>query len=249
MYHDQSEDTHWGQYVKVAFDYVNRKYPQPWSQEAERLGHFTFTFCILSFIITFAVAFLFGIIAHQVSDISWHGLEGLDDGYLRVLGKLAFHGSFGDAHSYGDVADDMIGVFEWNVTSYAYEWFVPVDDLVEIYQEYYGAQNQLSPEVVNVCSGMLLIGRLAEQVAGRNLYYYYTKHTPVMLDMFRDYFLGGLDDMSTWTSIVWRQAARALLNGTENCDIPHNTLGLSCSTDNQHNMDSVVEMMSEASKE
>ena len=65
----------------------------------------------------------------------------------------------------------------------------------------------------------------------------------------RDYYLGGLDDMSTWTSIVWRQAARALLNGTENCDIPHNTLGLSCSTDNQHNMDSVVEMMSEASKE
>ena len=71
------------------------------------------------------VAFLFGIISHQVSDISWHGLEGLKDGYLDVLGKLAFHGSFGDAHNYGDVADDMIGVFEWNVTSYAYEWYVP----------------------------------------------------------------------------------------------------------------------------
>ena len=143
----------------------------------------------------------------------------------------------------------MIGVFEWNVTSYAYEWFVPVDDLVEIYQEYYGPENQLSPEIVNVCSGMLLIGRLAEQVAGRNLYYYYAKHTPVMLDMFRDYFLGGLDDMSTWTSIVWRQAARALLNGTERCDIPHNTLGISCSTDNRLNMDTVVQMMSQASRD
>ena len=28
----------------------------------------------------------------------------------------------------------MIGVFEWNVTSYATEWFVPVNDLVEIYK-------------------------------------------------------------------------------------------------------------------
>ena len=28
----------------------------------------------------------------------------------------------------------MIGVFEWNVTSYATEWFVPVVDLVEIYK-------------------------------------------------------------------------------------------------------------------
>ena len=174
-----------------------------------------------------------------MSDITWHGLEGLEDGYLRVLGNLAFHGSFGDAHSFGDLADDMIGVFEWNVTTYAYEWFVPVGDLVEIYSDYYGAGNALTEDVVNVCSGMLLIGRLAEQVAGKNLYYYYSKETPVMLDMFRDYFLGGLDDMATWTSIVWRQAATALLNGTENCDIPHNTLGLSC------HMESVVEMMSE----
>ena len=192
-----------------------------------------------------AVAFLFGIIAHQVSDISWHGLEGLEDGYLRVLGKFAFHGSFGDAHTYGDVADDMIGVFEWNVTTYAYEWFVPVGDLMEIYADYYQEENSLTVDVINVCSGMLLTGRLAEQVAGKNLYYYYTKHTPVMLDMFRDYFLGGLDDMSTWTSIVWRQAARALLNGTETCDIPHNTLGLTCDTKNEDNMESVVEMMSE----
>ena len=28
----------------------------------------------------------------------------------------------------------MIGVFEWNVTSYATEWYVPVVDLVEIYK-------------------------------------------------------------------------------------------------------------------
>ena len=43
LYHDQSEDTHWGHYVKVAFDYVNRKYPQPWSQEAEKLGQSLFS--------------------------------------------------------------------------------------------------------------------------------------------------------------------------------------------------------------
>ena len=49
-------------------------------------------------------------------------------------GKISFHGSFGTAHDYGDVADDMIGVFEWNVTSYATEWYVPVVDLVEIYK-------------------------------------------------------------------------------------------------------------------
>ena len=32
---------------------------------------------------------------------------------------------------------------------------------------------------------------------------------------FRDYIMGGLDDMSTWTNILWRQAAKALVGGTE----------------------------------
>ena len=54
--------------------------------------------------------------------------------------------------------------------------------------------------------------------------------------------MGGLDDMSTWTNIVWRQAAKALVGGTEGCDIPHNTLGLNC--DQERDMAWVVDMMS-----
>ena len=34
-------------------------------------------------------------------------------------------------------------------------------------------------------SGMLLVGRLAEQAAGKLLYYKYAKQSPVMLEMFR----------------------------------------------------------------
>ena len=92
-------------------------------------------------------------------------MEGLQNGYLDILAKYAFHDSFGTAHTYGDVADDMIGVFEWNVTSYAYEWYVPVQDLVEIYDDYYGSEeNVMTEEIVNTCSGMLLIGRLGEHI-------------------------------------------------------------------------------------
>merc|ERR1719244_1244660 len=96
----------------------------------------------------------------------------------------------------------------------------------------------MTADVVDVCSGMLLVGRVAEQAAGRFLYYQFAKKSPVMLDMFRDYFMGGLDDMSTWTSIVWQQAVKALLGGTDGCNIPHNTLGVTCE------MARVVEKMS-----
>ena len=34
-------------------------------------------------------------------------------------------------------------------------------------------------------SGMLLVDRLAEQAAGKLLYYEYAKQSPVMLEMFR----------------------------------------------------------------
>ena len=75
---------------------------------------------------------------------------------------------------------------------------------------YYGEEsNPLTNEIVNVCAGkefnprspigdslvkesqscsiagMLLVGRLAEQAAGKLLYYDYAKQSPVMLDMFR----------------------------------------------------------------
>ena len=35
------------------------------------------------------------------------------------------------------------------------------------------------------------------------------------LNSTRDYYLGGLDDMAAWTSLVWEQAAKALLGGTQ----------------------------------
>ena len=68
---------------------------------------------------------------------------------------------------------------------------------------YYGEEsNPLTEEIVNVCAGMewkshiyhpldcwlagmLLVGRLAEQAAGKLLYYDYAKQSPVMLEMFR----------------------------------------------------------------
>ena len=43
----------------------------------------------------------------------------------------------------------------------------------------------MTADILDVCSGMLLVGRVAEQAAGKILYYEYAKKSPVMLDMFR----------------------------------------------------------------
>ena len=43
----------------------------------------------------------------------------------------------------------------------------------------------MTEDIIDVCSGMLLIGRVGEQAIGKILYYEYAKRMPVMLDTFR----------------------------------------------------------------
>ena len=54
---------------------------------------------------------MFGFVSHQVADITWHSL-GIDQGFLRTMGDVNFHGVFSAAHSVGDAGGDMISQFE-----------------------------------------------------------------------------------------------------------------------------------------
>lgn len=57
------------------------------------------------------IAFTFGVVSHQVADITWHSL-GIDQGFLQTMGKVNFHGLFSAAHPVGDVGGDMVSMFE-----------------------------------------------------------------------------------------------------------------------------------------
>ncbi|XP_023343411.1 phosphatidylinositol-glycan-specific phospholipase D [Eurytemora carolleeae] len=96
-YHSESEDTHWGLFLQVSLEYIRTEYPSL-DQRSEKI-----------------IAFLFGIISHQVADITWHSLQGLKQGFIPALAALNFRGDFNAAHDFADVAGDMIGVYEWNV--------------------------------------------------------------------------------------------------------------------------------------
>ena len=58
------------------------------------------------------VAFLFGFISHQVADITWHSLSGFQQGFLRTMANVNFHGVFDTAHTDGDVGGDMLTQFD-----------------------------------------------------------------------------------------------------------------------------------------
>lgn len=42
---------------------------------------------------------------------------------------------------------------------------------------------------------------------------FYFKRSPFLVDQLQKYFLGGVDDMSVWTTIIWDQVKIMLQNG------------------------------------
>ena len=49
-----------------------------------------------------------------MADITWHSL-GIDQGFLRIMANVNFHGSFSTAHPLGDAGGDMVSLFEGDI--------------------------------------------------------------------------------------------------------------------------------------
>jgi len=46
------------------------------------------------------------------------------------------------------------------------------------------------------------------------LYPTFAKNSPFLLDSLDSYFLGGIDDMATWSDNIWKQTITMLVNGS-----------------------------------
>ncbi|XP_076462719.1 phosphatidylinositol-glycan-specific phospholipase D-like isoform X2 [Babylonia areolata] len=155
----------------------------------------------------------------------------------RTGHRPGLSGCYGSSHSVGDIGGDIMTLFEFNVTHMPYltEWYIPVDDLHNIYTELYGAA--LMPrDVIVACTLELYAERLGEKLAIDKLYPDYAEKSPFLVDQLTDYFLGGLDDMAVWTQNVWRKAVLMLEEGTGACHLDHNPLYIGCQgqTDRPH---------------
>ncbi|XP_071501888.1 phosphatidylinositol-glycan-specific phospholipase D-like [Diadema antillarum] len=214
-YHDVSEDTHWALFLKTTVEYIRQHYPKPWNEDARKL-----------------VVFLLGFASHQVADISWHSL-GIDQGFLTTMGDINFFGSFPNAHSVGDIGGDILSEaeFELSYISTLQNWYVPVKDLYEIYKMYYNGSVVMPKDVIIECTSILFLARLGEKLALSKLYPDYSSKSPFMVEEFESYFLGGVNDMSSWTQTVWHETITMLEDGTSKCSIPHNPIYINCSGD------------------
>lgn len=47
------------------------------------------------------------------------------------------------------------------------------------------------------------------------LYTDYSRKSPFLTNKLNDYFLGGIDDMATWTQLTWNKVLYMIENGVE----------------------------------
>ena len=210
-YHDISEDTHWTPFLNATVNYIRKTFSKPWNKAAEKL-----------------IAFTFGVVSHQVADISWHSL-GIDQGFLRIMANLNFHGSFSTAHPLGDAGGDMVSMFEGDLQdiSLSETWYFPVSDLVNIYKDLYG-EEKIDANVIISCSSLLYAEWIGEKVAGTKLFTLFASKSPFLVENLHNYFLGGKSDMAAWSSIIWHESVHWIENGSSACETPRNPLYIRC---------------------
>uniref|UniRef100_A0A8C0W7D0 Phosphatidylinositol-glycan-specific phospholipase D n=1 Tax=Castor canadensis TaxID=51338 RepID=A0A8C0W7D0_CASCN len=208
-FHDVSERTHWTPFLNASIHYVRENYPLPWEKDTEKL-----------------VAFLFGITSHMVADVSWHSL-GIEQGFLKTMGAIDFHGSYSEAHSAGDFGGDVVSQFEFNFNYLARHWYVPIKDLLGIYEKLYG-RNVINKNVIVDCTHLQFLEMYGEMLAVSKLYSTYSTKSPFLVEQFQEYFLGGLDDMAFWSTNIYRLTSFMLENGTSDCVLPENPLFIRC---------------------
>ncbi|XP_066480549.1 phosphatidylinositol-glycan-specific phospholipase D [Tiliqua scincoides] len=195
IFHQVSEDTHWAPFLNVSIHYIRKNYPQPWEEGTEKL-----------------VAFLFGIASHMVADVSWHSL-GVEQGFLHAMAAMDFHGSYSEAHTAGDFGGDVLSQFELDFNYLETSWYVPVKDLMSIYEEYYGKEVITEGTIVD-CTYLLLLQLCGEMITVSKLYSFYAKKSPFLVDKFHEYFLGGVDDMAFSSNNIFQLTSQMLNYGS-----------------------------------
>uniref|UniRef100_Q8R2H5 Phosphatidylinositol-glycan-specific phospholipase D n=1 Tax=Rattus norvegicus TaxID=10116 RepID=PHLD_RAT len=218
-FHEVSESTHWTPFLNASIHYIRENYPLPWEKDTEKL-----------------VAFLFGVTSHMVADVSWHSL-GIEQGFLRTMGAIDFYDSYSEAHSAGDFGGDVLSQFEFNFNYLSRRWYVPIQDLLRIYDNLYG-RKVITKNVIVDCTYLQFLEMHGEMLAVSKLYSTYSTKSPFLVEQFQDYFLGGLDDMAFWSTNIYRLTSFMLENGTSDCNLPENPLFISCDGRKNHTLSS-----------
>ncbi|KAK5577863.1 hypothetical protein RB653_002811 [Dictyostelium firmibasis] len=181
---NESEAAHWPPFLRAATKYLLETYTQPWSLDGIRLA-----------------VFLLGVTSHQIADISWHSIGGIQQGLIRAMAGQDFNGTYEIAHSNADEGGEFELAYNYDLSWLSDKWYVPITDIKNIFHSM--NYTRVDDENLLRCNAILYAGAMGVKMGGRFFYPEIAKKSPFLVDHYQDYFIGGLDDMSIWTSYCW----------------------------------------------
>lgn len=207
-----AEAAHWPPFLKVAVDYWREKYGE--GEQARQLQDQVQAQGLLSWIYPprfrgnvkqnrkdrlALKSFIYGILTHQVADISWHSL-GVHQGLLSMIAERDFEGDIDRAHTTVDAGGDFILVKRLLNSGLDLDWYdldrpwdYPTDDIIEIMKR---AGHSTSKTALDYC---MLRGRGALEMEfrlARTGYQSFAQLSPTLYSELDSYYMGGTEEMT-----------------------------------------------------
>jgi len=193
-----SEASHWNTFTSATIDYLNQNFQKPWNDDAQNL-----------------ISFLFGVVAHDAADTLWHSLAGVsytNNGFIPSLSYADYEGWYGQAHTAADFGGDIELFYTGDVPESA-GWYIPTGHLVKIF-EMMGFGHQFDRVILDLCN----LQQYGEYLAVRELpvplaYAYMEERPAFLVENYHSWWLGGVDDMATWSARCWKTVITSIETG------------------------------------
>jgi len=146
------EDSHWDPFLDAFVAEIKQKYPDAVQQNPA------------------LIAFLMGCATHRISDEIFHGK------FVTEEAREDFAGDWNTAHTYSDTGlDFLINMEKSQWLARPSTWWVPVDDLVQVYQI---MGKNYSADEIRHGNSVYKIAGIGERIADPIVYLYYKYKMP-----------------------------------------------------------------------
>ncbi|KAF9432822.1 Glycosylphosphatidylinositol specific phospholipase D1 [Entomortierella beljakovae] len=154
-------------------------------------------------------AFLFGVVAHSLSDLSWHSLQGLQEGFIRAQAATSFSGDYAKAHTLADEGGDYVLRHMRDLNHLQVDWIVPVKDMMEVYRirNFTVVESEFVQCLAKGYAGSQAKARLTPPFFEKNAN---QASTPFLMEQMEEYPMGGFYDMTDWTLQCWNGLSKYL---------------------------------------
>ena len=136
--------------------------------------------------------------SHDVADVRWHSLQGLQSYFIEAMAQMDFDGDYAKAHMAADTGAEFTLQHSSTLDYINASWHVPVQDIINIYTRLYqhrrhhdGEQKIPTSDHLIYCMSSAFAASRIDLEFGRFLFSYYGSKSPFLIEELVDYYKGG----------------------------------------------------------